>query len=238
MAQYQFNATQYEPRYNATNTMTPGKHIARIVESEFRPTKDSTPADPRSMLCLTIVADDGGSIVDRLNVQNPNQQTVQIAYSQLAAYCAVTGRQGFNDTSELHNIPFMVEVAPQKNNPTYVEVVGVYFADGRPANAGPALSPTQTAQAEAMRNVAPPFSHAAPAVAPHSAQVPVAATSPTTYPSSPQPAPFAPVKAAIAEPPPTGPAFPSNPQPSGMSAPFAGQPSAFVPGAAPPWARR
>ena len=69
--------------------------------------------------------------------------------SQLAAYCAVTGRQGFNDTSELHNIPFMVEVGPQKNNDQYTEVKGVYFLDGRDAASNPQSAPAAANQGAA-----------------------------------------------------------------------------------------
>ena len=142
MVQMSFNAGQFTPRYSGSDGLPPGKHPVIISASEFRPTKDSTPNDPRMMLVFTLEAIDGpakgGKQTDRLNVQNPNQQTVNIAMSQLAAYCAVTGRQGFNDTSELHNIPFMVEVGPQKNNDQYTEVKGVYFLDGRDAASGAA----------------------------------------------------------------------------------------------------
>jgi len=140
MVAFQFNASGVTPRYSASDGLPTGKHIVIISSSEFLPTKDSTPSDPRSMLVFTLEAIDGpakgGKQVDRLNLQNPSQQTVNIAYGQLAAYCAVTGRQGFNDTSELHNIPFMIEVGPQKNNDKYNEVKGVYFADGRDAASG------------------------------------------------------------------------------------------------------
>ena len=173
MVAMQFNAGQFTPRYSGSDGLPPGKHPVMIVESEFRPTKDSTPNDPRMMLVFTLEAIDGpakgGKQTDRLNVQNPNQQTVNIAMSQLAAYCAVTGRQGFNDTSEIHNIPFMVEVGPQKNNADYTEVKGVYFLDGRDAasgaaQAGPQGFPTSAVQASPnVAQFAPAAATAAPA---------------------------------------------------------------------------
>ncbi len=202
MAQFQFNATQYEPRYSGGDTLGPGKHIVTIVESDFRPTKDSTPNDPRSMLVLKMAAQSGGSITDRLNIQNPNQQTVQIAYGQLAAYCAVVGRQGFNDTQELHSIPFMIEVAPQKARPEYMEVVGVYFADGSSANspasvqqfvpaAQPAPAVAQPAAPFGGAQSSAPFAPTQAAGAPQWNNATVGAAS-TQSPSSPQPAPFQP----------------------------------------------
>jgi len=151
MVAMQFDSRQFTPRYSGSDGLPPGKHPVMIVASEFRPTKDSSPSDPRMMLVFTLEAVDGpakgGKQTDRLNVQNPNQQTVNIAMSQLAAYCAVTGRQGFNDTSELHNIPFMVEVGPQKNNDQYTEVKGVYFLDGRDAASGAAPAAQAAPQA-------------------------------------------------------------------------------------------
>ena len=153
MVAMQFNATSFTPRYSGSDGLPPGKHPVIIVSSAFVPTKDSTPQDPRMMLVFTLEATDGpakgGKQTDRLLVQHPNQQTVNIAMSQLAAYCAVTGRQGFNDTSELHNIPFMIEVGPQKNNADYTEVKGVYFLDGRDAASGAAQAGPQAPFASA-----------------------------------------------------------------------------------------
>jgi hypothetical protein len=121
-----------------------------------------------------------------LNLQHPNQQVVNIAYSQLAAYCAVTGRQGFNDTSELHNIPFMIEVGPQKNNPEYSEVKGVYFADGRDAASGAAPAAQGGPQGTSPFAAA---SQTASAPTPFTA-APLANAQ--AFPSSPQPAQFQP----------------------------------------------
>jgi hypothetical protein len=183
MAQFQFNATQYAPRYDSTAGLPAGRHPVVITESMFKPTKDSTPSDPRSFLELKLEAIDGpakgGSIPDRLTIQHPNQQTVIIAYSQLAAYCAVTGKQGFNDTAELHNIPFLIEVGPQRNNDQYTEVKGVYFLDGRSAcdtRGPPSQQPQQGFQPQ-----------------PQGSPLPAAATPPYTVqpPASPSAAPAA-----------------------------------------------
>ena len=184
MAQFQFNASQHAPRYSASDGLPAGKHPVVIVASEFRPTKDSTPSDPRSMLALTLQAIDGpakgSKQTDRLNLQHPNMQTVSIAQAQLSAYCMVTGRPGFSDTSALHNIPFIAEIGPQKNNDQYTEVKGLYFIDGRDVSAGAA----QAASA--------PF---APAPAAPTANIAAQPAAASTYPSSPQPAQPAPAQA-------------------------------------------
>lgn len=214
MVQYAFNATQYTPRYDATAGLTAGRHPVVIADSTFKPTKDSTPADPRSFLEFKLVAIDGpskgGSIADRLNIQHPNQQTVTIAYSQLAAYCVVTGRQGFNDTSELHNIPFMIELGPQRNNDQYMEVKGVYFLDGRSASDAGAAPQQQAATHAAGMQAAgypggPQAMHAAGGAPWAGGAVPAA---PAAY-QPPQTAQVAPAAAP-----------------------------AFQPGSAPPWGKR
>lgn len=180
MVQMSFNAAQFTPRYSGSDGLPPGKHPVIISASEFRPTKDSSPSDPRMMLVFTLEAiggpAKGGKQTDRLNIQNPNQQTVNIAMSQLAAYCAVTRRQGFNDTSELHNIPFMIEVGPQKNNADYTEVKGVYFLDGRDA--------ASTSIASQGGAPTPPFAPA-PVANSLGAAPPIANVSSAGYPSSP-----------------------------------------------------
>ena len=186
MAQFQFNASQHAPRYSASDGLPGGKHPVVIVASEFRPTKDSTPSDPRSMLALTLQAIDGpakgGKQIDRLNLQNPNMQTVSIAEGQLSAYCMVTGRPSFSDTSELHNIPFIVEIGPQKDKPEYMEVKGLFFIDGRDVSAGPAQGPMNASVASAPMSpasVTPASQPVAYAVAP----TPPASTQPAYAPA-------------------------------------------------------
>lgn len=223
MVSMQFNATQYAPRYDSTAGLTAGRHPVVIADSTFKPTKDSTPSDPRSFLELKLVAIDGpskgGSIPDRLNIQHPNQQTVTIAYSQLAAYCAVTGRQGFNDTSELHNIPFLIEVGPQRNNDQYMEVKGVYFLDGRSASDTgqvPATSQQQPAQAPAYQ--APQTAGGAPWGG--------GAAQPQGFPQT-----------AVVQPPYALPASTHGAAQSTTTSPSNPAP-AFQPGGAPPWGKR
>lgn len=210
MPSFNFNATAHQPRYGGGNTLSVGKHVVRITSSEFVPTRDSTATDPRSMLVFTLEALDGsGTIKDRLNLQNPNQQTVNIAYSQLAAYCTVVGKQGITATEELHGIPFMIQVGKQRNNDQYTEVQAVMYADGREiGSSAPAPAPA-------------PQAAPAPAPQPWNGQLP----------HQQQAAPAAPP----AQPPfqPAAPAAPAAPwgAPPTASAPVP------APGSAPPWAR-
>jgi len=115
-----------------------GKHPVTITKSEGKPTRDNT----GGFLELTCTAFDGPakgmSQALRLNVHNTSEVAVRIAKEQLAAICAVTGVGPFQNTSALHDKPFVVEVTPQKNDPKYTEITAVFDMNGNePANAAP-----------------------------------------------------------------------------------------------------
>ena len=86
----------------------------------------------------------------RLNLYHSNQQTVEIAHRQLSAVCHVTGVFMLQDSAQLHNIPFIVEVGPQKNDAQYTEVKKVFDIQGNePGKAGHGQAAAQPAQAPA-----------------------------------------------------------------------------------------
>lgn len=143
--QFQFNAQQFQPQYGTDGGGLPaGRHKVVIEKSELVPTKDNSGQYLQFTLkCVEGLAG-GGTQKDRLNVHNNNPQTVAIANQQLAAYCAVTGKPGFNDTSELHNISFFVEVGAQRNNPEFTEIKKLFDINGN--EAGKSSAPAQVNQ--------------------------------------------------------------------------------------------
>lgn len=140
-----FDATKFDPTQGVPS-MPVGKHPVVIVDSEVAPTKDNT----GGMLVLTLQIIDGpakgqkGSY--RLNLYNQSQQAVEIAHRQLSAICHAIGVFQVQDSQQLHNIPFMVEVTLQKSPEAaakgYTEVSRVYDRNGnepgKPAQGGPA----------------------------------------------------------------------------------------------------
>lgn len=58
----------------------------------------------------------GRFVYDRLNLNNPNQQTMDIANSTLSAICWSTGRMQITDTRELHGAPFQAIVIKKKRS--------------------------------------------------------------------------------------------------------------------------
>ena len=104
-----FDATQVEP----TNTFEPipaGKYLAMIVESEMKPTKSGTGKYLQLAFEIIEGPHQGRVLWSRLNLQNPNPTTVQIAKAELSAICHATGVLQPRDSVELHNLPIEITV--------------------------------------------------------------------------------------------------------------------------------
>ena len=108
-----FDATQVEPAASF-EPVPAGKYLATIVESEMKPTKSGT----GNYLQLTFEILEGphqGRVLwSRLNLQNPNPTTVQIAQAELSSICRATGVMRPKDSSELHNKPMLISVDVEK----------------------------------------------------------------------------------------------------------------------------
>ena len=98
-----FDATQVEPAASF-EPVPAGKYLATIVESEMKSTKSGT----GNYLQLTFEIREGphqGRVLwSRLNLQNPNPTTVQIAQAELSSICRATGVLTPSDSVELHNL--------------------------------------------------------------------------------------------------------------------------------------
>lgn len=83
----------------------------------------------------------GRTIFDRLNLDNPNQQAVDIAQRTLNAICVATGKMAIADSSELHDIPIVavVKVDPPRGEYGASNSIRTYkAANGTQAAAAPA----------------------------------------------------------------------------------------------------
>ena len=112
-----FDATQVAPA--ATLDPIPaGKYLSVITESETKPTK----AGAGSYLQLTFEIIEGehkGRLLwARLNLDNPNPKAVQIARAELSAICRAVDVLSPSDSSELHNLPLVVQVKCKKRDDT------------------------------------------------------------------------------------------------------------------------
>lgn len=145
-----FNAQQFDPT-QGVGALPIGKHPVVIESSEVKANK----ANDGGYLQLNLRIIDGPQTgvtgAYRLNLYHSNQQTVEIANRQLSAVCHVIGVFQVSDSSQLHGIPFIVEVGPQKNDPQYTEVKKVFDANGNEPGKqgqGAAAQPAQQAAAQ------------------------------------------------------------------------------------------
>lgn len=151
MAQFNetFDATNIEPR-EALDVLPAGKYPVAVTESEWQKTKKQD----GTMLVLTMTVIDGPykgrKVWDRLNLDNPNAQAMEIAQKTLSAICHATGVMKVSDSTQLHDIPLLatVRVSDGPNGPNN-EVKGYAKLDGAqpiastaPAAARPATAPS------------------------------------------------------------------------------------------------
>jgi hypothetical protein len=132
-----FNANNFDPT-QGVGGLPIGKHPVIIQSSEVKATK----ANDGGFLQLDVLILDGpqkGSVgAWRINLYNASQQAVDIANRQMSALSHVTGVFIVQDTVQLHNIPFVIEVGPQKNDPQYTEVKKIYDINGNEPGKAPA----------------------------------------------------------------------------------------------------
>jgi len=104
-----FNAADVPPQEDF-GPVPAGEYPAQIIDSEMR----ATASNAGQYLSLTHQIIDGpfkGRLVwARLNLDNPNAQTVEIANRQLSAICHAVGILKVTDSLQLHNRPLMIRV--------------------------------------------------------------------------------------------------------------------------------
>ncbi len=92
----------------------------------------------------------------RLNLANQNVKAVEIARRELSSICRAVNVMNPGDSSELHNIPFLVVVKRVKrDDDTYTNEVGGYKAKEAAQTAPQAATPVQAAQTTATQGKAP-----------------------------------------------------------------------------------
>lgn len=132
MAQLQtpFDATQVSPVQGIGQLPVGNKLAVVITDSEVKATKDNSGGYVQFTVQIQQGETAGSQGAYRLNLYNASEQARKIAESQLSALCHVTGVFHLQNTQQLHNIPFLVDVEPQKENPKYTEIKRVYDIQG------------------------------------------------------------------------------------------------------------
>lgn len=145
----EFDATQFDPSQGSAQ-LPVGKHPVVISGSEVQANKENTGGYLKLDLTIIDGPHKGATGVYRLNLYNSNQQAVDIAHRQFSAVCHAIGVYKVQDSQQLHDRPFIIEVGFQKgqepgSNPDakgYTEVKRVFDRNGgepgKPAQNPPA----------------------------------------------------------------------------------------------------
>ena len=150
-----FNAQQFDPTQGG-GSLPVGRHPVIIESSEVKANK----ANDGGYLQLNVKLIDGPQTgttgAYRLNLYHSNPQTSEIAHRQLSAICHCIGVFNVQDSSQLHNIPFIIEVGLQKGEEAaqkgYTEVKKVFDINGNePGKAGQGAQQAQPQQQPAAQ---------------------------------------------------------------------------------------
>ncbi|GAA4827279.1 hypothetical protein GCM10023232_26930 [Sphingosinicella ginsenosidimutans] len=113
-----FDATQVEP--NAPfEVIPPGDYEVQITASSMESNKAGTGSYLKLELEIVDGPQAGRKLFDRLNLDNPNAQAVEIAQRTLSAICHAVGVLSVADSEELHLRPMIakIKVVPRNDRP-------------------------------------------------------------------------------------------------------------------------
>jgi hypothetical protein len=151
MASLNFKASSIQITERTTGSYGPlpaGEYECMIVKSDTKPTK----AGNGSYLELEmhIISGDhtGRRHWERLNLDNPSLQTVQIAQEQLARLCVALGLDVVEDSEELHDTPFIAEFGIDKKDNSRNVIWGYRAIAGLPVSPKKLASPPPAAPAK------------------------------------------------------------------------------------------
>jgi hypothetical protein len=112
-----FDTNEVEPAV-AFEPIPAGEYEAVITESEMKRTKAGDGSYRQLEFQIVEGEFKNRLLWDRLNLDNPNAQAVQIARAELSAICRAVGVMAPNDSVELHNLPIVVHVRCKKRKDT------------------------------------------------------------------------------------------------------------------------
>lgn len=117
MSLLNFNAADVQPSIGI-DPVPAGKYQAVIIESEMKPTRNGS--GQYLEFTFEVIEGDykGRKVWARLNLENQNSQTVQIARADLSAICRAVNVMEPRDSIELHNLPMTITVRCRKHPET------------------------------------------------------------------------------------------------------------------------
>lgn len=117
MAQLNFNAAEIDT--TSRDAIPSGTYEAVVTDSEMRATKSGTGMGIN--LTFEILSDGpakGRKVFAWINYENQRAEAQRIGREELASLCKAVGISNLTDTNQLHNLPLMITVGIDRNDPT------------------------------------------------------------------------------------------------------------------------
>lgn len=131
-----FDANTVDPA-QSREPIPAGWYKAVITESLEKPTKAQTGSYLQMTMEVIEGEHAGRKAFERLNLNNPNQQAVEIAQRTLSSICRAVGVMTPRTSNDLHDKPFMVKikVKPAKDGYDASNETAEYAEAGKKAEA-------------------------------------------------------------------------------------------------------
>ena len=114
-----FDANEVDPNQGGGGQLPLGRHTVTIIESSI----EALNSGNGGKLCFKLQNTEGLTGYYNLNLfHQTSEQAVNIAKAQLSALSHVIGVFKVTDSTQLHGIPFQVEMGPRKDDPEKLEV--------------------------------------------------------------------------------------------------------------------
>ena len=117
MAQLNFNAAEIDT--TSRDAIPSGTYEAVVTDSEMKATKNGLGMGIN--LTFEIVSEGpakGRKVFVWINYEHPKAEAQRIGREELASLCKAVGVDNLTDTNQLHNLPLMVTVGVDRNDPT------------------------------------------------------------------------------------------------------------------------
>ena len=117
MAQLKFNAAEVDT--TSRDAIPSGIYEAVVTDSEMRATKNGLGMGIN--LTFEIVSEGpakGRKVFVWINYEHPTAEAQRIGREELASLCKAVGITDLDDTVQLHNLPLIITVAVDRNDPT------------------------------------------------------------------------------------------------------------------------
>lgn len=138
-----FNAAEIEPT-GSYDPIPAGWYKVVFTDAEEKPTKAQTGSYLQLSVEVIEGEHQGRKLVERLNLNNPNQTAVEIAQRTLSAICRAIGVMTPRDSSDLLNKPLMAKVAVKPAEGSYSasnEIKGYEAPSSAGATSGASAAP-------------------------------------------------------------------------------------------------